>query len=121
MEISHAPTREEAERGRDAVARRYRRWYPNAVQSSRRTRLVTFHGFPEAHWKHLRTANVVREREGVDLEDPVIRTEKAWTLNALRYSSSFSASFSFWASRISRRAVAASPRDRTKGADPGSP
>jgi transposase-like protein len=45
----------------DAFAKRYRRWYPKAVASlaSDWERLVTFYAFPEPHWKHLRTTNVV--------------------------------------------------------------
>jgi transposase-like protein len=59
--IPYAPTRAEAERRRDAFAKRYRRWYPKAVASlaSDWERLVTFYAFPEPHWKHLRTTNVV--------------------------------------------------------------
>jgi transposase-like protein len=60
-EIPYAPTRAEAERRRDRFAKRYRRWYPNAVAILEKDweRLVTFYDFPEAHWKHLRTTNVV--------------------------------------------------------------
>lgn len=60
-QIPYAPTRAEAERRRDAFAKRYRRWYPKAVAvlESDWERLVTFYDFPEAHWKHLRTTNVV--------------------------------------------------------------
>lgn len=60
-QIPYAPTRAEAERRRDAFARRYRRWYPKAVAVLEHDweRLVTFYDFPEPHWRHLRTTNVV--------------------------------------------------------------
>ncbi len=59
--IPYAPTRAEAERRRDAFAKRYRRWYPKAVAvlEDDWERLVTFYDFPEPHWRHLRTTNVV--------------------------------------------------------------
>jgi putative transposase len=59
--IPYAPTRAEAERRREAFARRYRRGYPKAVTVLQHDweRLVTFYAFPQAHWKHLRTTNVV--------------------------------------------------------------
>jgi putative transposase len=59
--IPAAPTRAEAERRREAFARRYRRWYPQAVETLEADwdRMVTFYDFPEAHWRHLRTTNVV--------------------------------------------------------------
>jgi putative transposase len=60
-QIPYAPTRTEATRGRDAFAKRYRRWYPTAVAilEDDWERLVTFYEFPEPHWKHLRTTNVI--------------------------------------------------------------
>ncbi|MFA4948017.1 MAG: IS256 family transposase [Candidatus Krumholzibacteriia bacterium] len=59
--IPYAPTRAEAERRRDAFARRYRRSYPKAVEILVKDweRMVAFYDFPEAHWQHLRTTNVV--------------------------------------------------------------
>ena len=59
--IPYAPTRAEAERRRDAFAKTYRRAYPRAVEILERDwdRLVTFYDFPEGHWKHLRTTNVI--------------------------------------------------------------
>ncbi|MCK4775759.1 MAG: IS256 family transposase [Candidatus Krumholzibacteria bacterium] len=59
--IPYAPTRVEAERRRDAFARRYRRSYPKAVAILEKDweRMVAFYVFPEAHWRHLRTTNVV--------------------------------------------------------------
>lgn len=60
-QIPYAPTRAEAVRRRDVFAKRYRRWYPKAaaVLEHDWERLVTFYDFPEAHWRHLRTTNVV--------------------------------------------------------------
>ena len=60
-QIPYAPTRAEAVRRRDAFAKRYGRWYPKAVAilEDDWDRLVTFYDFPEPHWRHLRTTNVV--------------------------------------------------------------
>jgi transposase-like protein len=60
-QIPYAPTRADAECRRDAFAKRYRRWYPKAVAvlEDDWERLVTFYDFPEPHWRHLRTTNVV--------------------------------------------------------------
>ncbi len=59
--IPYAPTRAEAKRRREGFATRYRRWYPKAVEALEDDweRLVTFYDFPQPHWKHLRTTNVV--------------------------------------------------------------
>ena len=59
--IPYSATRAEAEQRRDAFARRYRKAYPKAVAilETDWDRLVAFYKFPEAHWKHLRTTNVV--------------------------------------------------------------
>jgi transposase-like protein len=59
--MPYAPTRAEAERRRDAFAKTYRRAYPRAVATLENDwdRLVTFYDFPEGHWKHLRTTNVI--------------------------------------------------------------
>lgn len=60
-QMPYAPTRAEAVRRRDAFAKRYGRWYPKAVAilEDDWDRLVTFYDFPEPHWRHLRTTNVV--------------------------------------------------------------
>jgi transposase-like protein len=60
-QIPYSATRAEAEQRREAFARRYRRAYPKAVTilETDWERLVAFYNFPEAHWKHLRTTNVV--------------------------------------------------------------
>jgi transposase-like protein len=59
--IPYAPTRAEAGRRRNTFARRYRRSYPKAVAILEKDweAMVRFYEFPEEHWKHLRTTNVV--------------------------------------------------------------
>jgi transposase-like protein len=59
--IPYAPTRAEAERRRTAFARCYRRTHPKAVAILEKDweAMVAFYHCPEAHWKHLRTTNVV--------------------------------------------------------------
>ena len=59
--IPYAPSLAEALKGRETFAKRYRPWYPKAVETLEDDwdRMVTFYGFPESHWKHLRTTNIV--------------------------------------------------------------
>jgi transposase-like protein len=59
--VVYAPTRVEALKARDAFQQRYGPWYPKAVAvlEDDWERMVTFYAFPEDHWKHLRTTNVV--------------------------------------------------------------
>ena len=59
--VVYAPSRAEALKAREAFARRYRPWYPKAVDvlEDDWERMVAFYDFPEDHWKHLRTTNVV--------------------------------------------------------------
>jgi len=59
--VVYAPTRDEAVKARQAFMQRYGPWYPKAVAvlADDWDRMVTFYDFPEAHWKHLRTTNVV--------------------------------------------------------------
>ena len=59
--IPYAPTRAEAIKQREAFAKAYRRQYPKAVEILEKDwdRLVAFYDFPEGHWKHLRTTNVI--------------------------------------------------------------
>jgi transposase-like protein len=61
LTIPYAPTREEADKRRDAFAKRYRASQAAAVETLERdwNRMVTFYDFPDEHWKHLRTSNVV--------------------------------------------------------------
>lgn len=60
-EIPYADTRAEAERRRDRFARRYRRSYSKAVELLEKDweAMVSFYDFPQEHWRHLRTTNVV--------------------------------------------------------------
>ena len=57
----YAPSRAEAVKAREVFAKRYRPWYPKAVEvlEDDWERMVAFYDFPEDHWKHLRTTNVV--------------------------------------------------------------
>jgi transposase-like protein len=59
--VVYAPTRAEALKARQVFKKRYGPWYPKAVAvlEDDWDRMVTFYDFPEAHWKHLRTTNVV--------------------------------------------------------------
>ena len=59
--VVYAPSRAEAVKAREVFARRYRLWYPKAVDvlEDDWERMVAFYDFPEDHWKHLRTTNVV--------------------------------------------------------------
>ena len=59
--VVYAPTRAEAVEPRQLFKERYGPWYPKAVAVLKEDwdRMVTFYDFPEAHWKHLRTTNVV--------------------------------------------------------------
>jgi putative transposase len=59
--IAYAPSLAEALKARKAFSQRYGSWYPKAVDALEDDwdRMVTFYGFPESHWKHLRTTNIV--------------------------------------------------------------
>ena len=59
--VVYAPSRAEALKAREVFARRYRPWYPKAVDvlEDDWERMVAFYDFPEDHWKHLGTTNVV--------------------------------------------------------------
>ncbi len=59
--VGYAPTRAAALKAREAFKKRYDPWYPKAVATLEQDweRMVTFYDFPEEHWKHLRTTNVV--------------------------------------------------------------
>ena len=61
--VVYAPSRAEAVKAREVFARRYRPWYPKAVDvlEDDWERMLAFYDFPEDHWKHLRTTNVVEE------------------------------------------------------------
>ena len=59
--IAYAPSLAEALKAREAFSQRYGSWYPKAVERLEDDwdRMVTFYGFPESHWQHIRTTNVV--------------------------------------------------------------
>lgn len=56
-----AETQAECERRRAQFTRRYGQSYPKAVETLARDwdQLITVYRFPQAHWKHLRTTNIV--------------------------------------------------------------
>ena len=60
-QIPYAPTRQEAKKRRDQFAKRFRGQYPDAAALLERDwdRMVAFYDYPEAHWQHLRTTNVI--------------------------------------------------------------
>lgn len=60
-EVAYAPSRAEALKAREAFSKRYKPWYPKAVDvlEDDWDRMVAFYDFPEAHWKHLRTTNII--------------------------------------------------------------
>ena len=59
--IPYAPTKSEARKRRDEFTLRFRRHHPEAVENLEKDwdQLVAFYAFPQEHWKHLRTTNVV--------------------------------------------------------------
>jgi transposase-like protein len=59
--MPYATTKAECERRRDEFVRIYRRTEGNAVDTLLRDwdRMVTFYSFPQEHWRHLRTTNIV--------------------------------------------------------------
>ena len=59
--VAYAPTRAKALAARKSFAKRFGPWYPKAVEvlEDDWERMVTFYDFPEAHWQHLRTTNVI--------------------------------------------------------------
>lgn len=60
-QVVYAPSKAEALKARQAFSKRYKPWYPKAVDVLEEDweRMVTFYDFPEAHWKHLRTTNII--------------------------------------------------------------
>ena len=59
--LPYAETQATCERLRDQFSRRYRALAPKAVERLQHdwARLVTFYQFPQEHWRHLRTTNIV--------------------------------------------------------------
>ncbi len=60
-QITCAPSRAEALRARRAFAKRFRDAYPKAVDLLEKDweQLTAFYDFPQEHWIHLRTTNVI--------------------------------------------------------------
>jgi len=91
QEIMHAQSRPQAERLIEKLARELARQYPKAAACLRddAARMTAFFEFPQAHWKHLRTTNiiesnfdVVRARSNVckRLRQPESATYLVWAL-----------------------------------------
>jgi transposase-like protein len=59
--MAYAETQTECERRRDQFAQKYRKTEGKAVETLLRdwARMVTFYGFPQEHWRHLRTTKIV--------------------------------------------------------------
>ena len=59
--IAYAPSEGKALEARGRFEKRYEPWYPKAVEVLKDDweRMITFYDFPESHWQHLRTTNVV--------------------------------------------------------------
>ena len=61
QEITHADTVRAATARRDTFARTYRRQHPKAVERLLHDweRMVAYYAFPQEHWTHLRTTNII--------------------------------------------------------------
>ena len=61
QQIASAETLRVATKRRDTFVRTYRRVFPKAVACLERDwdRLVAYYAFPQEHWTHLRTTNVI--------------------------------------------------------------
>jgi transposase-like protein len=61
QQIASAESEREATALRDAFARTYRRHHPKAVERLLHDweRMVAYYAFPQEHWTHLRTTNVI--------------------------------------------------------------
>jgi putative transposase len=61
VEIMHAAGRPQAERLIEKLARELSRQYPKAAACLRDDvgRMTAYYSFPKAHWKHLRTTNII--------------------------------------------------------------
>lgn len=59
--MMYAPSRAKCKQLRDTCIKQYRQSYPKAMAALERDwdRMVTYYDFPEDHWIHLRTTNIV--------------------------------------------------------------
>lgn len=91
VEIMNAPSRAQAERMIEKLARELSRRYPKAAACLREdvARMTAYYDFPKPHWKHLRTTNIiesnfdaVRSRTNVckRLRQPESATYLVWAL-----------------------------------------
>ena len=63
-------------------ARRYRPWYPKAVDVLEDDwERMAFYDFPEDHWKHLRTTNVVESPFGGTAQDTAAKRKRVERAN----------------------------------------
>ncbi len=66
--IMYAENGAECERLRKQCRALYQKLYPKAVAALERDweRMVTFFDFPQEHWKHLRTTNVIESQSSLE-------------------------------------------------------
>lgn len=59
--MMYADSRAECEQARDRCTKQFRRLFPKAMETLERDweRMVTFFNYPQEHWVHLRTTNIV--------------------------------------------------------------
>lgn len=90
LEVMHAPSRPDAERLIEKLAKELSRQYPKAANCLREdvARMTAYYDFPKEHWKHLRTTNVIESNF-----DPV----RARTNVCKRQRSASSATYLVWA------------------------
>ena len=64
--IFYRPSREKAEQEAAAFVAKYEKVYPTAVDCLKRDLddCLTFYGFPEKHWKYIRTSNIIERLFG---------------------------------------------------------
>jgi putative transposase len=96
VEIMHAAGRPQAERLIEKLARELSRQYPKAAACLRDDvgRMTAYYSFPKAHWKHLRTTNIIESNF-----DPV----RSRTNVCKRMRNAESATYLVWALLVRRK------------------
>jgi putative transposase len=96
LEIMHAETRLQAERLVERLARELSQQYPKAAACLREdvVRMIAYYDFPKAHWKHLRTTNIIESNF-----DPV----RSRTKVCKRLRQAESATYLVWALLMQRK------------------
>jgi putative transposase len=96
VEIMHAAGRPQAERLIEKLARELSRQYPKAAACLRDdvARMTAYYSFPKAHWKHLRTTNIIESNF-----DPV----RSRTNVCKRMRNAESATYLVWALLVRRK------------------